>query len=70
MNNLDWEAVGAVAEVIGAMGVIFSLLYLAMQIRTQNVQSRLAARHEIASGLRQASGVFAGRTTIPDFASM
>ena len=56
---MDWEAIGALAEVTGAIGVIFSLLYLALQIRIQNVQARLAARHEIASGLRQASGVYA-----------
>jgi hypothetical protein len=59
MNNLNWDAIGALAEVLGAMGVIFSLLYLALQIKTQNVQAKLAARHEIASGLRQASGVYA-----------
>ena len=59
MNNLNWEAIGALAEVIGAMGVILSLLYLALQIKTQNVQAKLAVRHEIASGLRQASGVYA-----------
>ncbi|MFT5482131.1 MAG: hypothetical protein ACI9GW_000779 [Halieaceae bacterium] len=59
MNSLNWDAIGALAEVVGAVGVIFSLLYLALQIRTQNVQAKLTARHEIASGLRQASGVYA-----------
>lgn len=59
MNSPDWDAIGALAEVVGAIGVIFSLLYLSLQIRTQNVQAKLAARHEIASGLRQASGVYA-----------
>jgi hypothetical protein len=30
---LSWDAVGSVAEVVGALGVILSLLYLAAQIR-------------------------------------
>jgi hypothetical protein len=39
---LNWEAVGAIAELLGAMGVIASLIYLAFQIR-QNTQSSKAA---------------------------
>jgi len=35
---MSWEAVGAVGELLGAIGVIVSLLYLATQIR-QNTQS-------------------------------
>ncbi len=30
---MNWDAIGAVAEVVGALGVILSLLYLAAQIR-------------------------------------
>lgn len=59
MITPDWEAIGALAEVTGAVGVILSLLYLALQIRTQNEQAKLAVRHDIASGLRQASGEYA-----------
>jgi len=39
---MSWEAVGAIAELLGAMGVIASLIYLAFQIR-QNTQSSKAA---------------------------
>jgi hypothetical protein len=43
---MNWEAAGAVGEIIGAIGVIASLLYLAMQVRTSNkasmVESKLA----------------------------
>ena len=35
---MNWEAIGASAELLGAIGVIVSLLYLATQIR-QNTQS-------------------------------
>jgi len=30
---MNWDAIGAVAEIVGALGVILSLLYLAAQIR-------------------------------------
>jgi hypothetical protein len=35
---MNWEAIGAVAELLGAVGVIASLVYLALQIR-QNTRS-------------------------------
>ena len=35
---MNWEAIGAVAELLGAIGVIVTLVYLAYQIR-QNTQS-------------------------------
>ena len=28
---MNWEAIGAISEVVGAAGVIFTLIYLAMQ---------------------------------------
>jgi len=30
---MDWDAIGAVGEVVGAAGVVASLLYLAVQVR-------------------------------------
>jgi hypothetical protein len=38
---MNWDAVGAVAELIGALGVVITLAYLAVQIRqnTQTVRS-------------------------------
>ena len=43
---MNWEAIGAIGEIAGALGVIVSLAYLASQIRTQNRESRLAAATE------------------------
>ena len=42
---MNWEAVGAIAELIAAIGVIVSLLYLAMQIR-QNTASVRASTYQ------------------------
>ena len=44
---MNWDAVGAIAEAIGAAGVIASLLYLAVQVRASArasaIESKLAA---------------------------
>lgn len=48
---MNWEAVGTIAEIIGAGGVIASLLYLAVQIR----QSTKVARAETTKDLYLAS---------------
>jgi len=41
---MNWEAVAAIAELLGAVGVIASLLYLAVQVRQNTRQTRLAAQ--------------------------
>jgi len=40
---MNWEALGAIGEMVAAGGVIFSLVYLAVQIRNQSKESRLGA---------------------------
>jgi hypothetical protein len=42
---MNWDAIGAIAETLGAVGVIASLIYLATQIRqnTSNVRNSTAA---------------------------
>jgi len=42
---MNWEAIGAVGEVLGAMGVIITLIYLAGQLR-QNTKELRSSRHE------------------------
>ena len=46
---MNWEAIGAVAELIGAVGVIGSLVYLAVQIR-QNTRSLRASAYQAITG--------------------
>jgi hypothetical protein len=41
---VNWDAIGAIAELLGAVGVIASLLYLAVQVRQNTRQTRLAAQ--------------------------
>ena len=57
---MNWDAIAAIAEMVGALGVIASLIYLATQIR----QSTKVARAETTKDLFLAS-----RTAIMDMAA-
>lgn len=46
---MNWEAVGAIGEVIGAIGVIVTLAYLAIQIRQNSAVVRSATRQAIST---------------------
>jgi len=46
---VNWEAIGAVGEIIGALAVVVSVVYLALQIRKQANESRLAAARELST---------------------
>jgi hypothetical protein len=56
---MNWDAIGAIGETIGAAAVVISLLYLAVQIRDQNKQSRLSALHDMSRELRDVTAMFA-----------
>lgn len=49
---MDWDAIGAIGEIIGALAVFGSLLFLGLQIKSQNRESRFAAAHEISVAFR------------------
>ena len=40
---MNWDAIAAIAELAGAIGVIASLIYLARQIRQSNATDKLTA---------------------------
>jgi hypothetical protein len=52
---MNWEAIGAISETVGAVTVVVSLLYVAIQLRTQISESRIAAMHEIGEAYRDAT---------------
>jgi len=45
---MNWDAIGAVAELLGALGVIASLLYLAVQIRENSRVVQASASQAVA----------------------
>ncbi len=51
--TINWEAIGAVAEGLGAIAVILSVLYLATQIRSQTREAKLSATRELSAESRR-----------------
>jgi len=49
---MNWEAMGAIGEVVGAIGVMTSLLYLALQIRGDAKAKRASAVHDQTDAYR------------------
>ena len=43
---MNWEAIGAVGEILGAVGVIVTLVYLARQLGHNTAMMRVAASSE------------------------
>ncbi len=51
---MNWEAIGAIGELLGAVGVIATLGYLAFQIRQNTRQMQASAANASAIALRDA----------------
>ena len=43
--RMNWDALGAIGEIIGAVAVVVTLLYVARQIRQANAQTQATARY-------------------------
>jgi len=52
MITMNWDAIGAIGEIVGACGVIISLLYLAVQIRGDAKAKRAATVHDQSAAFR------------------
>jgi len=50
---MNWEAIGSIAEIIGAIGVIGSLLYVAIQIRDNSNTNRILQRQNATNQLAE-----------------
>jgi len=50
---MNWEAIAAVAELLGALGVIASLVYLAGQVRSSGNQARQAAIQSVVAQMNK-----------------
>jgi hypothetical protein len=50
---MSWEAIGAISEIIGAIAVVASLVYLATQVRQSTKVARSATRQAIAESAQR-----------------
>ena len=49
---MNWEAIGAVGEILGAFAVVLTLLYLAVQVKYAKTATTDATRLNIANGIQ------------------
>lgn len=63
---MNWEALGAIGEIVGAAGVIVSLLYLAGQVRSNARQVRHASAQAVLDKLNSLIGQLAFATGAAD----
>src|SRR5678815_5140030 len=45
---LNWEAIGAIGQIVGAIAVVISLIYVAREVRSRAHATQLASRHSMA----------------------
>ncbi len=45
---MNWDAIGAVGEIVGALAVLITLIYLAMQIRQNSNMQRAQTHQQLA----------------------
>lgn len=48
---MNWEAISAISEAAGVVGIIISLMYVAVQIRQNSKSVRAATAHSLASSI-------------------
>ena len=61
---MDWDAAGAVGEILGAVAVLLTLLYLAAQIRQANKMAHFETTREIMAQFNACNHLIATEPTI------
>jgi hypothetical protein len=56
---MNWDEVSAIAQIIGSIAVVFSVLYLAIQVHQSTRIAKLAAQDAAATSLREVTKPFA-----------
>ncbi len=56
---MNWEAIAAVAEILGALGVIITVAYLAVQVRQNSQQVASSLAESIRNGLNEGTRIMA-----------
>ena len=50
---MNWEAVSALGQIVGAIAVVISVIYLAVQVRSSARQTRLASMRSMSDAFNQ-----------------
>jgi hypothetical protein len=57
---MNWDAIGAISELIGAAAVVATLAYLAVQIKQQNSANSASVHNNLLEGFTDAEILLAG----------
>jgi len=60
---MNWEAIGAIGEIVGALAVVASLAYLVIQIRQNTAAVATATYESMMTGFNDINVIFASRLT-------
>jgi len=63
---MDWNMLGAVAELVAALGVIVTLLYLSRQIRSASLESQRSRYSELTGQIATAGNAWASSDVLSD----
>ena len=61
---MNWDAIGAIGEIVGGLAVLVTLVYLALQIRQNTTQAKAASHHAISDSLNQINILFGQSTEV------
>jgi hypothetical protein len=61
---MNWEALGAIGEIVGAVAVVVTLGYLAVQIRQNTRSVRAASHHAVADSFNRINAVIGADTSV------
>lgn len=56
---MNWDALGAIAEILGAIGVILTIAYLAVQVRQNSRQVASSLTESIRNGINETTRIMA-----------
>src|SRR5438034_10915131 len=55
---MNWDAISAISQLIGSIAVVFSVLYLAVQVHRSTRVAKVAAQDAAAAAVREVTGTF------------
>jgi len=59
MTSASWEEISAISQLVGSIAVVFSVLYLALQVHGSTRVAKLAAQDAASTALREVTRPFA-----------
>lgn len=61
---MNWEAIGAISEIVGALAVVLTLAYLALEVRRSRLSAESDAVDALSAGM---NNINVSTWSIPDF---